>query len=217
MSDIVQFPKPQLQIYICECGCSTFNLLSDGNVQCAACDLWKPDEGGWFNQVSDNRVALEGAGISLSPGAEFFAGVFGVDAATSLYGADSDAAAGDVLDPEMIAENPVLSNMTVAQAQAWANPRANGGETLSSGSKGSMALAGSVRTRLSEVLGNTDRGVRILGRRDRGGRSLWQGRAPAILTEPYFGSNPAECLTALMHMDEMAEAYYRGAVEFLAA
>lgn len=98
---------------------------------------------------------------------------------------------------------------------ASVNPKANGGETLSSGTNGSMALAKQVRTRLTKVLGNTDRGIKIVGRHDRGGRSLWQGRAPAILTEPYFGSNPSECLTAQMHMDEMAEAYYRGALAFL--
>lgn len=95
------------------------------------------------------------------------------------------------------------------------NPQANGGETLSSGSSGSMALAKQVRERVSKALGNTDRGVKKLGRKDRGGRSLWQGKAPAILIEPYFGSNAAECLTAQMNMDELAEAYYRGAMAFL--
>lgn len=100
---------------------------------------------------------------------------------------------------------------------ASANAKANGGETLSSGTKASMALAMAVRSRIAGVLGNTDRGVRVVGRHDRGGRSLWQGRAPAILTEPYFGSNAAECVIAQQHMDEMAEAYYRGAVSFLTA
>ena len=61
------------------------------------------------------------------------------------------------------------------------------------------------------VLGNADRGVRVIGRRDRGGRSLWQGRAPAVLIEPYFGSNAKECQIAQTHMDELAEAIYRAA------
>lgn len=97
------------------------------------------------------------------------------------------------------------------------NQKANGGETLSSGTSGSLRLAGEIRGRVSAVLGNTDRGVRKVGRFDRGGRSLWQGRAPAILTEPYFGSNPTECLIAEQHKDELAEAIYRGAAAFLAS
>jgi N-acetylmuramoyl-L-alanine amidase len=96
-----------------------------------------------------------------------------------------------------------------------ANARANGGLTLSSGSTGSLALANLVRERVAKVLNNTDRGVEVRGRHARGGRSLWQGRSPAIMTEPYFGSNPKECNNALMFMDEMAEAYYRAAMVFL--
>lgn len=95
------------------------------------------------------------------------------------------------------------------------DPHANGGLTLSSGTKGSLALAGAVQSRSTDALGVQDRGIRTLGRRDRGGRSLWQGKAPAILTEPYFGSNPRECVKAQMHMDELAEAVFRGACEFL--
>jgi N-acetylmuramoyl-L-alanine amidase len=95
------------------------------------------------------------------------------------------------------------------------NPHANGGLTLSSGTRGSMSLAGEIRVRAAKALSNTDRGIRKLGRHDRGGRSLWQGKAPAVMTEPYFGSNASECLAAGMHMDELAEAYYRGAVAFL--
>ena len=95
------------------------------------------------------------------------------------------------------------------------NPLANGGETLSSGSAGSKRLADLVRSNVSAALGNSDRGVRVLKRQDRGGRSLWQGKSPAVLTEPYFGSNVAECLNAGMHVDRLAEAYFRAAVTFL--
>lgn len=98
---------------------------------------------------------------------------------------------------------------------ASANKKANGGETLSSGTKGSLWLAENIRSRVSSVMGNKDRGIRVVKRHERGGRSLWQGRAPAVLTEPYFGSNISECITALHHMDELAEAYYRGAAAFL--
>lgn len=95
------------------------------------------------------------------------------------------------------------------------NPKANGGMTLSSGTAGSMMLARAVQKHSVAVLGVRDRGVLVRGRHDRGGRSLWQGRAPAILTEPYFGSNAQECATAQQYMDELAEAVYRGAREFL--
>jgi N-acetylmuramoyl-L-alanine amidase len=115
-----------------------------------------------------------------------------------------------------------------AQVDAWgadlsielhfnssSNPKSRGGETLCSGSSGSLRLAKLVRARVAAVLLNHDRGVKILGRHDRGGRSLWQGKAPAILIEPYFGSNAAECNAAQQYMDELAEAYYRAAMDFL--
>lgn len=91
------------------------------------------------------------------------------------------------------------------------NPKSNGCLMLSSGTKGSMKLSTSMQKHCVGVLGNADRGVRVIGRRDRGGRSLWQGRAPAVLIEPYFGSNARECQIAGTHMDELAEAIYRAA------
>lgn len=90
-----------------------------------------------------------------------------------------------------------------------------GGLTLTSGTKGSARLASLIRKAASQALGNKDRGLKVRKRHDRGGRSLWQGRAPAVLTEPYFGSNADECNNATLHMDELAEGYYRAAVEFL--
>lgn len=92
---------------------------------------------------------------------------------------------------------------------------ASGGETLSSGSTRSLALAKAVSGAVRGALGNKDRGVKVVSRTDRGGRSLWQGRAPAVLAEPYFGSNAGDCEAATKHMDELAEAYYRAAVTFL--
>lgn len=97
-----------------------------------------------------------------------------------------------------------------------ASAAANGGLTLSSGTSGSLSLAAEVRARAAKALGNRDRGIRTVRRTDRGGRSLWQGRAPAILTEPYFGTNASECMAADLHMDELAESVFRGAMAFLA-
>jgi len=112
-----------------------------------------------------------------------------------------------------------------AQTDAWgvdltielhfngsASPHANGCLMLSSGTRGSLALAEALQGKCVGVLGNADRGVRVIGRQDRGGRSLWQGRAPAVLIEPYFGTNAAECTIAEQHKDELAEAIYRAAV-----
>lgn len=95
------------------------------------------------------------------------------------------------------------------------NPKANGCLMLSSGTRGSMALATSLGAKCSAAIGNRNRGVKIVKRGERGGRSLWQGRAPAVLTEPYFGSNAAECLPAQISMDELAEAHFRAAVRFM--
>lgn len=93
-----------------------------------------------------------------------------------------------------------------------ADPKVQGCLTLSSGTPRSMALARAVQGRMQAVMGFRDRGVEARGRHDRGGRSLWQGKSPCIMTEPYFGSNAAECQRADQFMDELAEAVYRGAL-----
>jgi N-acetylmuramoyl-L-alanine amidase len=95
------------------------------------------------------------------------------------------------------------------------NPATKGCLTLTSGTTKSLALAKQIHSRLVRVMGGEDDGIRTIGRHDRGGRSLWQGKAPAIMTEEYFGSNAAECIRAETHMDELAEAIYRGCTAFL--
>jgi hypothetical protein len=74
--------------------------------------------------VEGNRSALEAAGVTVSLGAEFFAGAFGVSNATALYQADPTAAASSVLPADLVEANPVLSSMTVQEAQMWADRRA---------------------------------------------------------------------------------------------
>lgn len=96
-----------------------------------------------------------------------------------------------------------------------ADPRAKGCLTLTSGTVASRRLAQAVHNQTLRVLKNEDDGIQIRQRHDRGGRSLWQGKAPAIMTEPYFGSNAQECVLADQYKDELAEAIYRGALEFL--
>ena len=59
-----------------------------------------------------------------------------------------------------------------------------------------------------------NRGLVKRGRHERGGLSLWAGRAPAALIEPYFGSNSKDCAAA--DMIHLARAIDRAATEFLA-
>lgn len=43
-------------IWICQCGCSTFELMSDGTVRCAICLLSSPGpEGGWYPPDTDRQ------------------------------------------------------------------------------------------------------------------------------------------------------------------
>lgn len=91
------------------------------------------------------------------------------------------------------------------------DPKAEGCLTLSSGTPGSMVLARHVQPRMLAVMENGDDGIIVRGRGDRGGRSLWAGRAPAILTEPYFGGNARTCHVADARKDQLAEAIYHGA------
>lgn len=100
---------------------------------------------------------------------------------------------------------------------AFHDPAAHGGETLSSGTDGSMALCRAIQKRSIAALGNADRGVKVRTGKTRGAASLRAGRAPAALTEPYFGSNPRECDLAALGMDALARAVLDGCREFLGA
>ncbi len=94
------------------------------------------------------------------------------------------------------------------------DPRASGVLTLSSGSSGSLILAAGVQDKCLAVMETRDRGVEVRTRHQRGGRSLWQGKAPAIMAEPFFGSNAEDWRRANDRLDYLAEAIYRGARDF---
>ena len=94
---------------------------------------------------------------------------------------------------------------------AAGDDRVAGCETLSSGSSGSMALCEALQARMVAVMGERNRGIKIVGKSDRGGRSLWAGKAPAALIEPYFGSNPDSCDLADGKSKELAKAIYEAA------
>jgi hypothetical protein len=66
---------------------------------------------------------------------------------------------------------------------------ASGTETLTSGTALSLRLAESVQREMVLALGLRDRGIKTRAADERGGGSLYSGRAPAILVEPFFGSS----------------------------
>lgn len=92
--------------------------------------------------------------------------------------------------------------------------KATGTETLTSGTRGSIKLSNLVQARMADALGLADRGLKQRNRKDRGGRSLWQGKSPCALLEPFFGSNPKDCAVIEHAKDELAEAIYLAAVDF---
>ncbi len=69
------------------------------------------------------------------------------------------------------------------------NKNATGTETLTSGSRLSMAFAEALQDEMLDALGLKDRGEKVV-REGRGSASLISGRAPAALIEPFFGSSP---------------------------
>lgn len=95
------------------------------------------------------------------------------------------------------------------------DPRATGTEVLSSGTALSLRLAGALQKEITRTLGLRDRGIRTRARQDRGGQSLFSGRAPAVLVEPFFGSSPlGQKATDERHEERaLAAAYLVGAVE----
>jgi len=100
---------------------------------------------------------------------------------------------------------------------SFGNPLAQGTETLTSTSKGGRALGAAVQREIVRELGLRKRGAKAIGPRERGGRSLYAGAAPAILVEPYFGSNPDD-LSATDEPHEMtglANAILAGAADAL--
>lgn len=104
-----------------------------------------------------------------------------------------------------------------AEADAWgadatielhfnaAGVGSTGTETLHSGSSGSVALAKEVQAGMLRALGLRNRGMIERKRGSgRGWESLHAGRAPAVLIEPYFGSNPKDCAAADAGFERLA-------------
>lgn len=56
---IVEFPKrlrDEDYIWVCGCGCSTFKIRGDGELECASCykNPEPDDNSGWFNRIVDD-------------------------------------------------------------------------------------------------------------------------------------------------------------------
>lgn len=98
---------------------------------------------------------------------------------------------------------------------AAADASATGTETLTSGSPGSVRLADQVQHHMVRALGLRNRGVKVRSRSDRGGESLFAGRPPAVLIEPYFGSNRGDCAAADRNFVALAAAIDTACVAFL--
>lgn len=67
---------------------------------------------------------------------------------------------------------------------------------------------------ITDALGLADRGVKPKGEGDRGGTYLWETNMPAILCEPFFGSNPSDWKRAKTRKEMLARAYARTISEY---
>lgn len=93
--------------------------------------------------------------------------------------------------------------------------KAEGCATLSSGSQKSSLLAAHLQEKMVGTISMDDDGVIKLKRQDRGGRSLHAGRAPAVLIEPFFGSNHTEATRADQRKPLLAEVIYLATINYV--
>lgn len=62
MSSVANLNPPQRRIWVCACGCSTFNLMSDGAAICANCEwdvMDANDPAGWVRLPAEAEYAGE--------------------------------------------------------------------------------------------------------------------------------------------------------------
>lgn len=96
-----------------------------------------------------------------------------------------------------------------------ATPSVTGTETLTGSGSESIKLGAHVQQAMLDGLGLRDRGVRTLRSDDRGYRSVVAGSAPAIMTEPFFASNPADLAAAAkLGSTGFARMYLSGLVAY---
>ena len=97
-------------------------------------------------------------------------------------------------------------------------PNANGFEYLyCAGSQKGKKLAESFRKIHSEVVpGQKDRGIKAISRGGRGYRFLSKTKPPAVILEPFFGSNAKEWVLFDGMESELAQIYCDALVNYLA-
>ncbi len=94
------------------------------------------------------------------------------------------------------------------------NPAAHGSEVLTSGTPLSGVLGHAVNASICNAFHLRDRGIHTVAPEERGGKSLVSGRCPAILIEPFFGSNVNDC-RKISNLESLADAILAGAAEAL--
>lgn len=155
--------------------------------------------------MSEYHYNIEVAQImqSLSPAFNMEVGVFMRDAALGYSGQIEKAYdQADQWGADLAIE---------LHFNASANSSARYTITLSSGSDLSLKFANRVQQAMCACFdrpASQDQGVITRGREDRGGLSLIAGKAPAVLVEPFFGSNAADCAMA----DRVGKKNYAGAL-----
>ena len=55
MSEVIPFPAAEHRIWVCDCGCSTFEIYEDGAATCANCGDAVSEDGGWHRQAGDGE------------------------------------------------------------------------------------------------------------------------------------------------------------------
>ena len=77
------------------------------------------------------------------------------------------------------------------------------------GSTKGKILAQKVQDAVLNALGLSDRGSKAITRKDRGGASVFAANAPAIIVEPFFGSNKSDCATVDANFDKCAQGIWK--------
>lgn len=89
---------------------------------------------------------------------------------------------------------------------------------VSQTSKTAAALGNAILAELCEATGFRNSGLKEVAASDRGGRSLYAGKCPTVLLEPFFGDNRGQCETiAKMGPEGLAEIYRKGLLRLLTA
>lgn len=61
-------PAPPKAIFVCNCGCASFELASTGEAICRNCQSIAGDDGGWLENLPTSSVLYEGDGVAFSDG-----------------------------------------------------------------------------------------------------------------------------------------------------